>query len=52
MTMDIKTGCQWRVTGEQPRNPTSAKTGQIWGTRHSLQIEISLLVHRFLRWGL
>ena len=49
MTMDIKTCCQWRVTGRQPWNPTSAKTGQIWGTRHSLRIEISLPDHRFPR---
>jgi hypothetical protein len=37
MTTEIKTCCQWRVTGGQPWNPTSAKTGQIWGTRHSLR---------------
>jgi hypothetical protein len=42
MTVEIKTGCQGRVTGGQPWNPTSAKTGQIWGTRHSSRIEISL----------
>ena len=33
------------MTGGQPRNPTSAKTGQIWGTRHSLRVEISLPGH-------
>jgi hypothetical protein len=49
MTMDISTCCQWRVTGRQPWNPASAKTGQIWGTRHSLRIEISLPDHRFPR---
>src|SRR5271156_6150907 len=49
MTMDIKTCCQWRVTGGQLRNPTSAKTGQIWGTRHSLRIEISLPDRRLPR---
>ena len=42
MTMETKTGCQWRVTGGQPWIPTSAKTGQIWGTRHSLRIKISI----------
>jgi hypothetical protein len=31
MAMDIETCCQWRVTGEELWNPTSAKTGQIWG---------------------
>ena len=30
------------MTGGQPRNPTSAKTGQIWGTRHPSEIEILL----------
>jgi hypothetical protein len=35
--MDIETCCQWRVTGEELWNPTSAKTGQIWGTRQSLR---------------
>src|ERR1700678_352367 len=43
MTMDMKTCYRWRVTGGQPWNPTSAKTGQIWGTRLSLPIEISLI---------
>jgi hypothetical protein len=33
-----------RETGDrQPWNPTSAKTGQIWGTHHSLPIEITPL---------
>jgi hypothetical protein len=27
-----------QMTGGQPWNPTSAKTGQIWGTRHSSRI--------------
>jgi hypothetical protein len=49
MTMDINTCCQKSVTGGQPRNPTSAKTGQIWGTRHSLRIEIALPDHRLPR---
>ena len=41
MVMDLKI-CGWeRAIGGQPWNPTSAKTGQIWGTRHSLRIEIS-----------
>src|SRR5580692_5742264 len=31
------------VKGRGPWNPTSAKTGQIWGTRHSLPAEISPL---------
>jgi len=30
----------------------SARFWQMWGTRLWLLIEISLLVHRFLRWGL
>jgi len=49
MTVDMKTCCQWRVSGGQPWNPTSAKTGQIWGTRHSLRIKTSLPDHRFPR---
>ncbi len=42
MAMDFKICCWSRVIGEQLLNPTSAKTRQIWGTRHSLRIEISL----------
>ncbi len=42
MAMD-KICCWYRVFGGQPLNPTSAKTGQIWGTRHLLRIEILLL---------
>src|ERR1700749_2141542 len=42
MAMDVKTSCQWRVTGGQPWNPTQAKTGLEWGTGHSLRTEISL----------
>jgi hypothetical protein len=28
------------VTGGLPWNPTSAKTGQIWGTHHSLRTSV------------
>ena len=41
--------CSYTVTGRKLWNPTSAKTGQIWGTRHSLRIEISLPDHRLTR---
>ncbi len=30
------------MIGGEPLNPTSAKTGQIWGTRQLLRVEISL----------
>ena len=38
--------------GPKFANPTSAKTGQIWGTRHSLQFEISLPDHCLPKEGL